>query len=102
MRAMAPKGPALQRCCNARGHGPLLQAAPAGKGILPALAGKLCWAPVGGRQIHRGEPEFPSRRMLCMAGERSMKPSQTSHGSSDDKNLSPFVSLRKRDRISYP
>jgi hypothetical protein len=26
MRAMAPKGPALQRCCNARGQGPLLQA----------------------------------------------------------------------------
>ena len=36
MRAKAPKGPASQRCCNARGHGPLLQGI-AAKAILPPL-----------------------------------------------------------------
>ena len=37
MRAMAPKGSALQRYRNARGHGPLLQVVQAATAILPSL-----------------------------------------------------------------
>ncbi len=42
MRAMAPKGPALQRCCNARGQGPLLQASQPRRPITPPLPFIAC------------------------------------------------------------
>ena len=101
MRAMAPKGLALQRCRNARGHGLLLQAQPAVKAN-PAPANSQIAAPVGETAYIRKRPRISFSAYVVHGRWGPMNPSQTSHGSSDNTTLSPFVSPRKRDRISHP